>query len=97
MPLIVQIKVTPASGKHKWVIDKSGILKCFLKSPAQDGRANAELIKTIAKMLKLNAQRVSIIAGQTTRIKRVNIDADISLAQFIAALGIEQQKQLTFL
>lgn len=97
MPLVVQIKVTPASGKNKWVMDKSGILKCFLKSPAQSGLANAELIKTIAKALKLNANQVSLVTGQTMRIKQVKIDAPISLTQFLAALGINQENQLTFL
>jgi len=95
MPLVVQIKVTPASGKQEWVIDKSGILKCFLKSPAQHGLANAELVKTIAKALKLNTDQVTLITGQTMRTKRIKINANVSLKEFLVALGIEQQKQLT--
>lgn len=94
MSLIIQVKVTPSAGKNKWVLDKSGILKCFLKSPASKGLANEELIKTLAKMLKLGAGQVTLISGQTMRMKRIKIDANLSLQQLLQALGVYKEEQL---
>ena len=54
MALIITVKVVPASGRNQWVIDKSGALKCFLKSPAEQGKANKELIKICLQKIKKN-------------------------------------------
>jgi uncharacterized protein YggU (UPF0235/DUF167 family) len=53
MSLIITIKVFPSSGQQKWMVDKAGNLKGYVKSPAQEGRANQELIRNLAKALKL--------------------------------------------
>jgi len=45
MSLVFDLKVVPRSGRNKWVLDKSGKLKCYLKSPPEKGLANKELIK----------------------------------------------------
>ena len=94
MVLIITVKAMPSSGRNCLVVDKSGILKIYLKNEPSGGKANAELIKTIAKIVKLSAQDVSIISGHTARIKRVKINAPISYQNFLEAAGIEQQMKL---
>ncbi len=94
MPLIIDIKVIPSSGRSKWMLDKSGQLKCYLKSPPEKGRANRELIKNLAKVLGITQESVKIIAGATSRKKKVRISLDISLDQLLHALGIEKQQSL---
>jgi len=37
MPFIFDVKVTPNANKKGWSIDKSGNLKCHVKSPAEGG------------------------------------------------------------
>lgn len=91
MALIVEIKVIPSSGRSKWILDKSGVLKGYLKSPPERGLANEELIKNIAKALKLTQKEVTIISGLTMRNKRLKIDANITYDQLLGALGIDWQ------
>jgi uncharacterized protein (TIGR00251 family) len=91
MTLIIEVKVSPGSGRSAWKIDKSGVLKVYLKSPPERGLANEELVKSLAYALKVPLKEVTIISGQTSRNKRIKINASITYEQFLAALGIEQQ------
>lgn len=91
MSLIIEIKVVPSSGRNKWVLDKSNKLKAYLKSAPERGLANEELVKSIAKALRLPATMVAIVSGATSRNKRVKINAEVTYDQLLAALGIEQQ------
>ena len=94
MALTVEIKVVPSSGRNTWMLDKAGTLKCYLKSPPERGLANKELIKLIAKALGIPKSDVEIVAGATSRKKRIKIETNITLEQFLAALGIERQQSL---
>ncbi len=94
MSLIIELRVAPSSSKNNWVIDKSGMLKCFIKSPPVDGKANKELIKTIANTLKIPQHAVEIVQGLTNKKKRVKIDTTLSFDQFLQLLGIEKQLPL---
>jgi len=91
MALVIDIKVTPSSGRQKFVLDKSGQLKCFLKSPPEGGKANTELIKLLAKKLSLSKSDISIIVGATTRRKHIKIDLNVSFNELLSLLGIERQ------
>lgn len=92
--LKITIKVVPASGMKKFVLDKSGQLKCFLKSPPQDGAANAELIKMLAKALELPQDTMKIIMGATSRKKIIAIQTDLSYESCLERLGCEAQHAL---
>lgn len=94
MALIIQVKVVPSSGRFKWVIDKSGILKAYLKSPPQKGLANEELVKGIAKALRVPISDIVIISGATSKLKRIKINTSLAYEQMVKALGIEQQLAL---
>lgn len=89
--VIIEVKVVPAAGKHGWVIDKGGHIKCYLKSPAERGLANHELLKIIAQALKIPQMKVRLIRGETSRKKLIEIDKDIRPADFLKAVGIEPQ------
>lgn len=89
MAIILEVKVAPSSGKNKWIIDKGGKLKCYLKNPPERGLANDELISLIAKALRLPKLKIDIISGQSSRNKRVKIDFDISLDELFKILGVE--------
>jgi hypothetical protein len=94
MPLTIEIKVSPRSGKQTCILDKAGKLKCYLKSPPEQGKANMELIKFIAKSLGLPQDKVSIISGQTSRNKILKIEAPLTFEAILMHLGIEKQKSL---
>lgn len=94
MAVQIMIKVVPASGRQGWTLDKSGQLKCFLKSPAEKGLANKELIKNLATALHISQNSITIVGGLTTRIKRINIQTSMTVSQIEAVLGIERQQSL---
>ena len=93
MPLIIDIKVVPRSGKIGCKLEGER-LKCYLKSPPEKGKANAELIKFLAKTVGIPTAQVSIVSGQTARTKRIRIEAPITFDILCEKLGIERQLKL---
>jgi len=94
MTVILPIKVIPSAGENRYIIDKTGQLKWYLKSAPERGKANKELIKSIAKVLKIAQSDISIVAGQTGRNKRVKIISDKTEEEIHKLLGIEKQTSL---
>jgi uncharacterized protein (TIGR00251 family) len=94
MALIITLKIVPASGKMLWVYDKQGRIKLFVKNPAQQGKANKEVIKIIAQALHIPQASISIISGQTAPLKIIKIDAIISLTKFLQSVGLDVQQPL---
>ena len=94
MALVIEVKVIPSSGRQKFLLDKSGRLKCFLKSPPEKGKANEELIKLICQKLRLIKDKVTILIGARARQKKIKIDDDVTWDQLLVKLGIERQLKI---
>jgi uncharacterized protein len=94
MAFIFDVKVFPSSGKKGWTIDKSGNLKCYLKSPAEQGKANNELIKNLAKALGIPQNLVSIVSGATSQKKRIKVEMNIDFNQLLEFLGVDWQMDM---
>lgn len=92
MSILITIKVIPKSGKQACIVDKANILKVYLKSPPEDGKANRELIKFFAEMLRLPQNAISIIKGLTARTKTLSIATTMSLEHAYSLLGLDYQK-----
>ncbi len=90
--LIFEIKVIPSSGRIGCTLDRSSMLKCALKSPAENNKANEELIKFIARAVGAQQHQVHIMTGLTARKKRVAIGINITYAQLLHSLGITEQQ-----
>jgi hypothetical protein len=91
MAIIIEVKVIPQSGKFKFQLDSNGALKCYLVSPPEDGKANKELVKGLAKALKLTQQDIEIIVGLAHRKKTIKIHAALTLQDVYAALYLVYQ------
>lgn len=94
MALILSVKVVPSSGKNKFVLDKAGKLKIYLKSPAERGKANQELVGLLAKQLKMPLNSIEIVLGHTHPNKRIKLEVDLSFEQVLEKLGIQTQMTL---
>jgi uncharacterized protein len=84
------VRVTPKGGRDAvegWTRDAAGrpMLKVRVAAAAADGAANAAVLALIARSLKLPKSAVRLVAGQTARIKRVEVEA--SEADLAAAFG----------
>lgn len=67
------IKVIPKSSRTKIIEIKDDFLKIKLKAVPKKGKANAELIKFLAKHFKIAKTNINIIKGETNRNKIIEI------------------------
>jgi uncharacterized protein (TIGR00251 family) len=88
--LLFQIKVVPQSGRQEVVLDRSGRLKCYLKSAPEKGKANKELIAFLAERLSIGKNEIEIRAGLTVPSKQLAIAWDWSLDDFYQKLGLSK-------
>lgn len=73
------VRVTPKGGRDGvdgWASDEAGrpVLKVRVSAAPADGAANAAVTTVIAKALKVPRSAVRIVAGDTARVKRLEID-----------------------
>lgn len=96
MALIITLKVVPSSGHQKIILDKSGNLKCYLKSPPEKGKANKELIDLLAEKLSCSKNIIEIIGGLTSRAKKIKIETDLTFDDLLVVLGLITGQQKLF-
>lgn len=70
---ILIVKVVPGASQNEVVGWEGDILKVRIKAPPDRGKANAELIRFLAKHFDVSASQVEILSGFTSRLKRVKI------------------------
>ncbi|MBI5065651.1 DUF167 domain-containing protein [Candidatus Woesearchaeota archaeon] len=54
----IKVKIKPNSSENK-IVEKGSVWKINIKAPAQENKANLELLKFLKKELKKNVQFVS--------------------------------------
>ena len=71
----ITVRVKPGSKKGPLVeASDDGSLTVFLQQRAVDGAANEGLVEILAKHFGVSKSRVTIEAGFTSRVKRVEVD-----------------------
>lgn len=83
------VRLTPRGGRDRidgWARDDAGrlYLKARVAAPPVDGEANAALARLVAKALKLPAGAVRIAAGETARLKQLEIEGADEAALAVA-------------
>lgn len=68
--MIIQIKVYPSSGREEIIKLNDNLYKIYLKKPAEDNKANVELLKILRRHFKVEAK---IIKGLKSRDKIIKI------------------------
>ncbi len=79
--LTLTVRLTPRGGRDAidgWTKDQAGrpVLKVRVASPPVDGAANTALIKLLSKSLGLPKSAITLVAGQTSRIKQLSLAGD---------------------
>ena len=79
--LRVTVRLTPKGGRDaiggvEIQSDGRAVLKVRVQAAPSEGEANAALIRLIAKAVGVPPRDVSLVAGATARIKRLNISGD---------------------
>lgn len=73
---IISIKITPKASKSEIVGWENEVLKIRISEVPEKGKANIELIRLLAKEYKLPKSAITIISGETSRLKRVKINKE---------------------
>lgn len=73
--LVLAVRVQPRASRDRIEGPHDGRLKVRLTAPPVDGKANAHLIKVLAKAFGVAKGAVTLEAGQAGRDKRVRIRA----------------------
>jgi uncharacterized protein YggU (UPF0235/DUF167 family) len=89
--IMLTVRLTPKGGSDavdgiETMADGRVVLKARVRAAPSDGEANAALVKLVACTLGVAPRAVELVAGDTARIKRLNILGDA------AALGAALEK-----
>ncbi|UDF04126.1 DUF167 family protein [Asticcacaulis sp. AND118] len=84
------VRLTPKAASDRidgWESDAQGraYLKVRVTAPPIEGRANEALIAFLAKRLKVPKSRLSLVCGDTSRLKQIEIE-DMDEAELKALL-----------
>ncbi len=72
--MIVTIKVIPKASRTEIVGWEGEYLKIRVKGVPEKGEVNRALIAFLAKWLGIAKSQITLISGETSRLKRVKID-----------------------
>ncbi|MCM2264743.1 MAG: DUF167 family protein [Desulfuromonadales bacterium] len=82
----LRILVQPRASRDQLVGIQGEELKIRLAAPPVDGAANAACCAFFAKLCKLPKSRVTLVAGESSRHKRLLL-ADVDVATVLVTLG----------
>ncbi|MEM7455734.1 MAG: DUF167 domain-containing protein [Planctomycetota bacterium] len=86
--IFIRLHVTPNSRKTSIGGTMSGALKISVREPADQGKANAAVLRLLASSLGLKKDLIRIKSGQTSRRKRISIsDSSTEIYEALLALG----------
>ena len=71
--VLIDVRVIPRAGRSGLAGARGDALLVRLNAPPVDGAANAELIEVIAAALGVPQRAVSLVAGERSRQKRVEV------------------------
>ncbi|HWK94731.1 MAG TPA: DUF167 family protein [Pseudolabrys sp.] len=79
--LTLHVRLTPKGGRDaidgiETMSDGRSVLKVRVRAAPSEGEANAALCKLLAKSLGVPARDVTLAAGATSRVKRLEIAGD---------------------
>ena len=77
----LSVRLTPKGGRDAIdgiavLADGSAVVKARVSAAPSEGEANAALIKLIAKSLRIPQRVVTLVSGDTARIKRLTVAGD---------------------
>ena len=70
----IEVRLTPRASRDEIVGYRDGVLVCRVSAPPVDDRANAALLKLVAKRLGVAPSRVRIERGRRGRNKLLSVE-----------------------
>ena len=75
----IAVRAQPGASRRGVAGTWRGHLRVAVHAPAEGGRANRELERTLAKLLGLRPSDVSLVRGATARNKRFRLEAPAAI------------------
>ena len=73
--MIINLKIVP-NAKAEKLVKEADRYKVYVSAPAVDGKANQKLVEFLAGHFKVRKTAVTILRGQTSRLKVVEIKTE---------------------
>lgn len=70
---VITVKAIPRASKTEIAGDDGEWLRVRVKAPPVDGKANEALVKFFADALGVPKGAISIVSGDTSRLKRIRV------------------------
>ena len=86
--VVVEVRVQPRANRNEVAGVMEGALKVRLQAPAVENRANEALCEFLAELLKRPKSAVRLLAGDRSRMKRVEISG-VTAAEVEALARVE--------
>ena len=67
------VRVVPHASRSEIAGEHDGALRVRVAAPPVDGAVNEELLRTLARALKVPRNAVEIIRGQTSKVKYIRV------------------------
>jgi len=84
--LVLNLHIQPNAARSEFVGLHGAAIKIRLHAPPVDGKANEALCRFLADSFAVKRQAVSLLSGETSRIKRVRISHVGFLPPFITKI-----------
>ena len=81
--MLLQIKVKPNSKTDEIIREADGSLKVKIRAQPVEGKANKYLLEYLSKVLGLPKSKLSLLKGESSSFKTVEIDAP---AEYVTAV-----------
>lgn len=70
----IDVRLTPRASREEIAGEREGVLQVRVTAPPVDGAANEALVRLLAKRLRVAKGAVTIVSGETSRTKVVQVD-----------------------
>jgi uncharacterized protein (TIGR00251 family) len=70
---VLAVRVQPGARKAGVKGEQAGALKLAVTAPPEDGRANEAVVELLAELLGVKRRQVELVAGATSRNKKLRI------------------------
>jgi uncharacterized protein (TIGR00251 family) len=81
----IEVRVVPRAKRNEIAGERDGRLLVRVAAPPVDGKANAAVVKLLAKALGVQRSAVAIVTGESARDKLIRVEG--VGADALAALG----------
>lgn len=88
--LSISVRLTPNARRDSldgWETDSEGqdVLRAHVRAVPEKGKANTALVKLLAKRMGIGKIRLTVERGQTSRVKTIAIECEVTEAKALVA------------